>query len=183
VLELLTHFVGLLVQLLDLNFSGSNIALKFLDLVVEDELELFEFLSLLLEVVNSLVLVTDGGLTLLNFALLRVDLLTQRVSLLDKVIKLLLLLMNVLLGLLFLVLCFLVVIGHESELSLAFHTSIDDLGKLLLVLLLDTINVLPSLVLNAFTLILVLCGKNLAVLSQSCSFSLLLLKLKSIFCL
>jgi hypothetical protein len=70
VLELLTHFVGLLVQLLDLNFSGSNIALKFLDLVIEDELELFELLSLFLEVVNSLVLVTDGGLTLLNFALL-----------------------------------------------------------------------------------------------------------------
>jgi len=40
-LKLLSHFVSLLIKLLDFDFAGSNVTFKFLDLVIEDELELF----------------------------------------------------------------------------------------------------------------------------------------------
>lgn len=79
-LELLTHFVGLLVQLLDLNFSGSNIALKFLDLVVEDELELLQLLSLLLQLVYLLLPVTYQLVFRRDLRSLFSDLLLQRLQ-------------------------------------------------------------------------------------------------------
>lgn len=69
-LELLTHLVSLLVKLLDFNFTGSNVTLKLLNLVIQDELELFELLGLLFEIVNSLILITDCCLTLLDLTLL-----------------------------------------------------------------------------------------------------------------
>ncbi len=47
-LELLSHFVGLFIKLLDFEFSGSNVSLKFLNLVIQHKLELFKFLSFLL---------------------------------------------------------------------------------------------------------------------------------------
>jgi len=70
VLELLTHLVGLLIQLLDLDLAGSNVTLELLDLVVKHELELLQLLCFLLQVINSLVLITDCCFTLLNFTLL-----------------------------------------------------------------------------------------------------------------
>jgi len=48
VLELLTHLVSLLIQLLDFNFTGSNVTLEFLDLIIKYELEFFKLLSFLL---------------------------------------------------------------------------------------------------------------------------------------
>lgn len=77
VLKLLSHLVGLLIKLLDFNLTGSNVTLELLDLVIEDELELLKLLCLLLQVIDALVLVADGGLTLLNLSLLRVDLLAE----------------------------------------------------------------------------------------------------------
>ena len=69
-LEFLTHLVSLLIQLLDLDFTGSNITLELLDLVVKDELELLQLLCFLLQVINSLVFITDCCFTLLDFTLL-----------------------------------------------------------------------------------------------------------------
>ena len=69
-LELLTHLVGLLVQLLDLDLTGSNVTLELLDLVVKHELELLQLLCFLLQVINSLVFITDCCFTLLDFSLL-----------------------------------------------------------------------------------------------------------------
>ncbi len=70
VLELLSHLVGLLIEALNLNFTGSDISLEFLNFVIKDELELLQLLGLLLQVVDALVLVTDGRLTFLDFTLL-----------------------------------------------------------------------------------------------------------------
>ena len=69
-LKLLSHLVSLLVEFLDFNFTGSNITLKFLDFVIEDELEFFKLLSLLFQIINSLILVADGSLSFLNLTLL-----------------------------------------------------------------------------------------------------------------
>jgi hypothetical protein len=69
-LKLLSHLVSLLVEFLDFNFTGSNITLKFLDFVIEDELEFFKLLSLLFQIINSLILVADGSLSFLDLTLL-----------------------------------------------------------------------------------------------------------------
>jgi hypothetical protein len=69
-LKLLSHLVSLLVEFLDFNFTGSNITLKFRDFVIEDELEFFKLLSLLFQIINSLILVADGSLSFLDLTLL-----------------------------------------------------------------------------------------------------------------
>jgi len=69
-LKFLSHLVSLLVEFLDFNFTGSNITLKFLDFVIEDELEFFKLLSLLFQIINSLILVADGSLSFLDLTLL-----------------------------------------------------------------------------------------------------------------
>jgi len=77
VLQFLSHFVGLLIQLLDLDFTGSNVTLELLYLIIKHELELLKFLCLLLQIIYSLILVTNRGLTLLYLSLLRVNLLAE----------------------------------------------------------------------------------------------------------
>jgi hypothetical protein len=174
-LKLLSHLVCLFIELLDLNFTGSNVTLKFLNLVIEHELELLKLLCFLLQIVDSLILVTDGSFSLLDLTLLRVDLLAKRVSLLNKISELLLLLMNIFLSLLLLRLCLLVVVCHQCQLSFALHSSVDDLRQLFLILLLNAINIFPSLIFNVLPLLLMLCHQLLAGLSQSSSLALLLL--------
>jgi hypothetical protein len=67
----------LLIQLLDLDFTGSNVTLELLYLIIKHELELLKFLCLLLQIIYSLILVTNRGLTLLYLSLLRVNLLAE----------------------------------------------------------------------------------------------------------
>ena len=174
-LKLLSHLVCLFIELLDLNFTGSNVTLKFLNLVIEHELELLKLLCFLLQIVDSLILVTDGSFSLLDLTLLRVDLLAKRVSLLNKISEFLLLLMNIFLRLLLLRLCLLVVVCHQCQLSFALHSCVNDLRQLFLVLLLDAINIFPSLIFNVLPLLLMLGHQLLAGLSQSSSLALLLL--------
>ncbi len=69
-LELLPHLIGLLIELLDLDLTGSDISLKLLDLVIEHELEFFKLLSLLFQIINSLILVADGSLSFLDLTFL-----------------------------------------------------------------------------------------------------------------
>lgn len=55
------HLVRLLVQLLNLDFFGADVALKLLDLVVQNEFELLQLLNLLLQLANLDVLLLNGG--------------------------------------------------------------------------------------------------------------------------
>ena len=168
---------------MDLNLTGSNVTFEFLNLVVKHELELFKLLSLLLQVVDSLILVLYGVLALLDFTSLRAYLLAERISLLDQICQLLLLLVYILLRLLLLRLSLLVVVGHQRQLGLALHARVDDLGKLLLVLLLDAVDILPRLVLNVLPLFLVLGHQLLASFPQSGSLAFLLLELQGVLSL
>ena len=61
VLLLRPHFVCLLVQLLDLYLLRANVALQLLDLVIENELELFKLLDLFLELLNLDVFLLNRG--------------------------------------------------------------------------------------------------------------------------
>ena len=108
---------------------------------------------------------------------------SKRISLLNKVIELLLLLVNVFLCLFLLCLSFLVIIGHQRELGLALHTSINDLCELFLILLLYSINVFPSLVLNRLSFILVGIHESLDLFSELSGFPLLLLELVGVLLL
>lgn len=100
-LELLSHLVGLLVELLNFDLSRSDFTFQLLNLVIEDEFEFFKFLSFLLEIIDSLIFVLNGGFTLLNFTSLRKDLLSEGVSCLNEFVKFLLLLTDLFDGLLF----------------------------------------------------------------------------------
>ena len=79
-LQLLPHDVGLLLELLNFNFSWADISLELFDFVIKNELELLKFLSLLFQVNNSLIFVLDRGLSLTELRLLRNDLLLEIVS-------------------------------------------------------------------------------------------------------
>ena len=75
--ELLSHLVSLLIELLDVKFSWSNISLQLLNLVIEHKLELFKLLGFLLEVNNSVILVLDGSISFLELTNLTLDLLLE----------------------------------------------------------------------------------------------------------
>lgn len=74
-LELLIHILGLILHVLDFLFSGPDLALQLLDLVVKHELELFKFLGTLLELVNLLLFIADETIRLFNLLILGLDVL------------------------------------------------------------------------------------------------------------
>lgn len=89
------HLVGLFIQLLNLNLFGANVSLQLLDLVVEHELELLEFLNLLLQLANLDVLFLDGGDTRTILLLGGFDIHADFLLLDHFVLKLVLLLLQV----------------------------------------------------------------------------------------
>jgi len=76
-LQLLSHLVGLLVQLLDLKFSWPDISFELLDFVIEHELELLQLLSLLLEVNDPPIFVFNRSASLFELTFLAFNLLFQ----------------------------------------------------------------------------------------------------------
>ena len=78
-----SHFIHLLVQLLNLNFSWPNVTLEFLDFVVKDELKLLKLLDLLLEVQDALLLFFDSSVPLFYLLLLELDVFLQLLLLLQ----------------------------------------------------------------------------------------------------
>ena len=79
-LELLSHDISLLLQLLDLDFSWSNISFQLFDLVIKYELEFFQLLSFLFQVNDSLVFIFDGGFSFIELTLLTKNLLLKIIS-------------------------------------------------------------------------------------------------------
>ena len=63
VLHFNLHLIDLFVERGDIVFTGKDVALKLLDLIIKHELELFELLRLLFELNNAGILVFDGGCT------------------------------------------------------------------------------------------------------------------------
>lgn len=68
------HLIDLFVQRGNVVFTGKDISLQLLDLIIKHKLELFEFLSLLFEFNNASVLVFNGSRTRSQFTLLVLDL-------------------------------------------------------------------------------------------------------------
>ena len=73
-LELRSHLVRLLIQILYLDLSGSNISLELFDFIVKHEFELLKLLGLLLELEYAVVFFLDCLLALQDLLLLGLDL-------------------------------------------------------------------------------------------------------------
>ena len=76
-LKVLVHVVGLLLETSDFHLTRGDITLKLLDLVVEDELELLEFLSLLLQLIDLLLTISNQLILGRDLISLILDLLLQ----------------------------------------------------------------------------------------------------------
>ena len=68
-----SHFVNLLVKLLNLNFSRPDVSLEFFDFIVQNELELFQLLDLFLEVQDTLLFFLYCGISFFDLLLLELD--------------------------------------------------------------------------------------------------------------
>jgi len=77
VLLLRPHLISLLVQLLNLDLSWTNVSFELLDLVIKHEFEFFKLLNFLLEVQNSNLFLLKGHVSLSNLGLLQLDVLLE----------------------------------------------------------------------------------------------------------
>ena len=74
-------------QLLDLGLSWANISFQFLDLIIKDKFEFFQFLSLFLEFNDTIFFVMNRCLTLIEFCFLWLNLSFQISSSIDHLLK------------------------------------------------------------------------------------------------
>ena len=150
-LGLVVHLRLLLLQALDHLHSWSDSRLKLLDLVVEHELELLQLLGLLAILVNLLLLVSDGALSLVQLRLHLLDVGLLTISGGDLLVQLGVLLLDLLLKVDLVLLSQFEVVLDEGKLTLLLHTTVNFDGQELLILLLDVLNLLPGLVLDHFS--------------------------------
>lgn len=92
---LLLHLVGLIFEIVDGLASGTNIALQLLNLIVEHKLELLQLLSLLLQVMDPFVLISNRGLSFGQFQGLALNVGLQLIESSDELIQLRLLILDV----------------------------------------------------------------------------------------
>jgi hypothetical protein len=85
-LQLLSHDVGLFIELLNFKLSWTDVSLKLLDLIIKHELEFLKLLSLLFQIDDSLIFIFDSGISFLELSFLTLDLLLEVVGLLKQVI-------------------------------------------------------------------------------------------------
>ena len=178
---LLLHSVGLLLKFVELLLTGTDITLQLLNLVVEHKLELLQLLGLLLEVVNPLVFVANGGLALGEFTLLALNVGLQVLSHGDQVGELCLLIGDLGHQLFFVGFAGPVNASHLGKLALAHHSEINDCGELILVPFLDSVNLVPGLVFDLLALVFVLSKKFSNLLLQLTDLLILLLLGEGVF--
>jgi hypothetical protein len=82
--QFLSHLVCLLIQLLDIKLSWTNVSLQFFDFVIQYELELFKLLCLLFQVNDSMILILNGGISLFELTYLTLNVLLKVSCILNK---------------------------------------------------------------------------------------------------
>ena len=148
VTQLVVHLLGLTVQLNDLSGFGSDVLSQVFDLVVQHELELLEFLGLLLEGVDLVLLVTDLGVFLIDLLLHGLDVSLQLSLLLSLELELLLFSDDLSVELVDLNLQIRQLGSGHKQLSIGSELHVLHLSHVLLVLLLDVILLLMSILNN-----------------------------------
>jgi hypothetical protein len=160
-LELRSHLVRLLIQILYLDLSRSDVSLKLFDFVVKHELELLKLLRLLLEFEYPVVFLLDGLLALQDLLLLRLDLSSYGGYLVYLVSEISLRLVNLLNYIVTLEPRVLEPLLANGQVGLVLHASLDDSCELLLVLLSELVEDLPGPVVVRLPLQEVLLAESL----------------------
>ena len=155
VFGLIVHLGLLLLQTLNNLHTRSNTRLQLLDLVVEDEFEFLQLLRLLPVLVNLHHFVLDGALALLQLILHRLDVLLLSVRVCDFSVESRVLLRLDLDQVLHLLLLVAELVTNQRQLTLLLHALVDLRSQIVLVFFLDDLDLLPSLVLDILTLLLV----------------------------
>ena len=148
VLLLRAHFIGLLVELLNLDLLRANVPLELLDFVIKDELELLQFLDLLLQLryLNVLFVYRSDACAELLFACVDIGL---NLLLLDEfVLELILFLLQV-----FGFIATLHILRHQlahvlSQFRLVFHPLLDVQCQRVLVLVRHRVDIFPRVLLR-----------------------------------
>ena len=179
-LQLSTHLIGLLIQLLYLNLTRPNVPLQFLYLVVQHELEFFKLLSFLLKVVDTLVFLCDCCFTFLDFLLLRLYLPTHHLDLLCDLSHLCLTLVDRLDQSLFFQLSLVMLLHGLLQLHFMTHTCFNDTTQFLLRLIFDTVNGFEGFIIKLFSFAQVLRPQSLFLYEKLFRFFLFILHLQSV---
>ena len=123
--DFILHLCLLLVQDLDFPFSWPNLVLQFFDLVIKHKLELLELLRSLAQLINLLFLVSNGGLALLQFTHLTLNLEFLDVSVCNLLVE------EILEFILLLIKCSLFclldseLVLNQGQITLVLHSDID----------------------------------------------------------
>ena len=175
--ELLSHFICLFIESLNLHFSRSNISLQLFDFVIKHKFEFFKLLSFLFKINNTFIFIFDSFFSFLKLIILTFLLLLKLVNHFGRAIQILLFWGNFLLFLLLFILLFLIVIMNQSQVALGLHTLIYDDCKFLLVFVFENINSVPRLIFNLLSFSLVILYHQLNFFFQPISFLTLSVKL------
>lgn len=181
--KFLLHLVSFLFKYSNLSFSGTNVSLEFLDLVVEHEFELLKLLRLPTKFMNLAVFVLDGVITLFHLNTLTCDSLLQSIGLLVELLQLTIFPDNIVVLELFFLILLLEHIKCKSEVSLGFHTIIDDFTQLFFVLVPQLVNAIPSIILDGLSFISMSLHHPVDFLVQLLSHVVLLIRLHSLILL
>lgn len=125
---LLLHLVGLILEIVDGFASGTNITLQLLNLIVKHKLELLQFLSLLLQVMDPFVLISDRGLSFGQFQSLALNVGLQLIESSDELIQLRLLILDVPCETLLRRLARLIFLCDRCQIRLMLNALVDDLN-------------------------------------------------------
>lgn len=152
--QLLSHFVSLLIKLLDCYLTRTDISFKLLDFVIKHKLELLKLLSLLLKVDNPLILILNSRVSFSDLALLTLNLLLEIVGAPKLFIEIFVELFNFFLFFVSFIFLLFEVVVYQSQITFRLHSLINDLGKLFLVLIFKDIYLFPCIVFDFFSLLL-----------------------------
>ena len=147
-LEVLIHFVSLLLETGDLHLSGCDVAFELLDFVVKHELELLELLRLLFQLIDLLFSITNQLILSRDLCSLILYFFLEALKDLLLVGHLDVFLLFVSLKLFDIALEVLVLVFGKLKLSLALEGHILNLGLVLHVLLVDLIDLKLGISLN-----------------------------------
>lgn len=162
--ESLIHTIGFVLHAADFVLARPNIPLQLLDLVIQHELELLEFLGALLEFIDLALLLADGLVTFVDLLLLLVDGLLEFLVLLLELLALLLELLLLVFEFLGLHLLRRDLLLVHGDLRLGLQAGVGHLQDLLLVLLFEGLDFVLRLGFDLLDGGLVLDGDGLDVL-------------------
>ena len=165
-LHFLVHLCGLLFQSQDLLSIGLDVFLEFFDFVVKNELKLLQLLSLLLQLIDAEVFFAYSCLTLRKFVILRLNCLSARVSFVKFAVQFTLHVCNLVRQSLSLGFLLFELVVDQSQVTLLFHTVVNNTGQRLFLFFLNLVDGVPNFLLNLLSSLFVTSDHAFYILRQ-----------------